>query len=240
MLSSSPHTLIKVTRGWLFLLAILLASLCLILPIMVAPSFVAFVLAACWRARDVYLSDSYSDYCGLMLFQGLSILPFLSLLLVTLLGTRDLGWSPMASLALGCIPALLTLATYQQAKRSKAAPLPYDIRDGRVHPRARQHRKVNLLWLAAAIGAMSVLMPQVRGASATPLILLAVTSTLAVVMTLSVRQTIAAFAQLREAERKNGVRYLFGNLEEIHAWRSRSYTARLFARLDNALGKRRG
>ncbi|GLU39999.1 hypothetical protein [Pseudomonas sp. NBRC 100443] len=52
--------------------------------------------------------------------------------------------------------------------------------------------------------------------SVTLLLVLVVTSVLTVIMMLSVRHTIAAFAQLRASERKNGVRY-FGNIEKIHA-----------------------
>ncbi|SDK89060.1 hypothetical protein SAMN05216189_105622 [Pseudomonas delhiensis] len=241
MISSEPRFVFNTTRNWLLVLAMLLSIPCLAFPWVTTPAIALLALFAWQRGQCVYVSDSYSRYCGVVLFQLLFLMPYLAALLIFILGTRKLGWPMGLSLTAAFFPAALTLVAHHLVRRCKIASLPYEIRNGRVYPVVERERRAgSLLWTGLGVGSMSLITPALRDNVAAGTVMTLGASTLSAVIVLGLWRNIASLRQLQEEERRKGVRYTFANLEEIHAWRSRSYTARLFARLDNALGKRRG
>ncbi|WP_143515251.1 hypothetical protein [Pseudomonas putida] len=118
----------------------------------------------------------------------------------------------------------------------KIAPMPYEIRDGRVHVAPRKETYVPPVWTAMGTlggGAVIPLMDEY------PTVTLVISMTMPAIVVMGAWRTVAGLAHLRAEERRKGVRYTFSNLEEIQAIRARSWAARLFIAFKNLVSRQR-
>ncbi|EAN8120822.1 hypothetical protein ODI84_05785 [Pseudomonas putida] len=233
MPSSRIYEVFKLTRyGMLFEVACLfLAHLICDWPLalVIILSFLIF-----WtRSQCAYISNSYSAFCTYSLFQIFFLILFIPGSYILSPAPQKEGW-PTGTLLIGVLLAI-TAISYLLISRLNITPVPYEIRDGRVHVAPRREAYVPPVWAAMGTlggGAVVSLMDEY------PTVTLMVCMALPTIVMIGIWRTVAGLAHLRAEERRKGVRYTFSNLEEIQAIRARSWAARLFIALNNAIGIR--
>ncbi|ORL60083.1 hypothetical protein B7H17_22745 [Pseudomonas putida] len=217
----------------------LFAVACLYLTGLVAewaemPATILAVIIFWQRCRCVYISDSYSHFCSHLMFHLLFI--FLFIFGVSTFSTGSEKWDRTVGSLLLLASVLLTALTYFLVSRLKIAPMPYEIRDGRVHVAPRKETYVPPVWTAMGTlggGAVIPLMDEY------PTVTLVISMTMPAIVVMGAWRTVAGLAHLRAEERRKGVRYTFSNLEEIQAIRARSWAARLFIAFKNLVSRQR-
>ncbi|UBM25851.1 hypothetical protein K8374_02265 [Pseudomonas sp. p1(2021b)] len=185
------------------------------------------------RSQCAYVSDSYSAFCTYSLFQIFFLILFIPGACILSTAPKKEGW-PIGTLLVGVLLAI-TAISYLLISRLNISPVPYEIRDGRVHVAPRKETYVPPVWTAMGTlggGAVVSLMDEY------PTVTLIICMALPTIVIIGIWRTVAGLAHLRAEERRKGVRYTFSNLEEIQAIRARSWAARLFIALNNAIGIR--
>ncbi|EKT4524045.1 hypothetical protein QEM13_003326 [Pseudomonas putida] len=185
------------------------------------------------RSQCAYVSDSYSAFCTYSLFQIFFLILFIPGACILSTAPQKEGW-PIGTLLVGVLLAI-TAISYLLISRLNISPVPYEIRDGRVHVAPRKETYVPPVWTAMGTlggGAVVSLMDEY------PTVTLIICMALPTIVIIGIWRTVAGLAHLRAEERRKGVRYIFSNLEEIQAIRARSWAARLFIALNNAIGIR--
>ncbi|EKT4522514.1 hypothetical protein QEM13_001747 [Pseudomonas putida] len=186
------------------------------------------------RSYCAYINNSYSHFCSHLMFYVLFIV--LSIFGTSTFSTGSEKWDRTVGSLLFLASVLLTAFTYFLVSRLKIAPMPYEIRDGRVHVAPRKETYVPPVWTAMGTlggGAVIPLMDEY------PTVTLMISMTMPAIVVMGAWRTVAGLAHLRAEERRKGVRYTFSNLEEIQAIRARSWAARLFIAFNNLVSRQR-
>ncbi|EKT4468568.1 hypothetical protein QEL93_004003 [Pseudomonas putida] len=234
MVSPGPYFIFNGTRYGLLAMALMLYIPCVEHPWATVPVTVIYSFLLWERSVCAYTNCSYSRYGVYFLFQSLFLFCLVFWVWALYLDA-EVGGQMLNALVL---IALLgpTMLVYALVSRWKITPLPYEIRGDRVHVAPRKSTFVSpvlIAMLTLSSGAISPLM------DAYPTVTLVVAMSMPAIIIVCCWRTIAGLTHLRAEERRKGVRYTFSNLEEIQAIRARSWAARLFIALNNAIGIRR-
>ncbi|WP_323113789.1 hypothetical protein [Pseudomonas guariconensis] len=235
MIASDPYSTFNATRYVFLVIALGLYLPCLNYTWWSIPATALTLLLLFYRSKCIYTSRSYSQYCTYFTFQMFFMFSLLSGAFTFAVGTQHFDWQT-SSLAALCSPAL-TFITIYLISRIKITPPPYEIRNDRVHSTSHKKTTVNAaVWSGVSASGAGALFPLFGEFPKTTLIGSILFPS---VIALGTWRTLAGLAQLKSEEKRKGVRYTFSNLEEIQAIRARSWAARLFILLNDAISKPR-
>lgn len=209
-----------------------------LIPPLLIPALIITPIVLWMRSKHAYINESYIEYLSNTLLMGFSFFSLVSQIAITLAGQHAFNQPPLTSFLVSFILPALTYVIYLFAIKTDSDAAPYELRNNRVYPKAKL-RKFNLLWVAAAVGVLSILKPYTTNNDELLVVLALVLSACTLFLVFNARKDIAAMHHLKREESRLGIRYTFGNLEEIRQWRADSWFARTFASLYSASTKHR-
>jgi hypothetical protein len=186
-----------------------------------------FGLAFWLRAKYTYINESFTRFYDGILFILISFISFIFFGATAYIANSVFGMRMPYSIALGLSLPALMVACYYYAKHKTPAPSSYEIRNNRIHP-IQNPQRASPLAIDAAVAVSSLLIPFLQDSNLYAVFLILFLAASSLVVMFYVRNTIADLQQIKSEERRLGIRYTFGNLEEIQAWRNRAWAPRLF------------
>ncbi|MBJ7223504.1 MULTISPECIES: hypothetical protein [unclassified Brenneria] len=240
MRTADLYSLIIITRLFLILIGVLCFTVSNLLPSLSIPMLALFGLAFWLRAKYTYINESFTRFYDGILFILIFFISSIFFGATTYIANSMLGMSLSSSITLGLSLPILMGAYYFYAKYKIPAPSSYEIKNNRIYP-IQNPQRASPLAIGAAVAISAVLFPFLQGSTLYAAFLILFLAAASLVVMFYARNTIADLQQIKSEEHRLGIRYTFGNLEEIQAWRNRAWAPRLFryfyTKLQSAFGQ---
>ena len=201
---------------------------------------VLFGLVFWLRSKHAYINESFTKFHDNNLFILISFISVISIAAISDIGLSMLDLPLLHSIAISLISPALMIAFYYQSKYRMRPPMNYEVVGNRIYPK-RAHQHVSPVAIGAATVLMAFSMPFLQESTGFAIFLILLLPAVSTLLMFYARNTIADLQQIKSEERRLGIRYTFGNLEEIQAWRNRAWAPRLFryfyTKLQSAFGQ---